>query len=160
MMWTDIVALLLIVGIAWAESQRGFGRSIFDFVGAVIILKMAGLLADPVAKAVPLLAEPSGNHAFWFAALFLVLAVLVILGTKVIYDTTLLSLDVLDPMVGAILGIGSGMIVAHVLLRTLVIGYGSGADADMVVNSLMGQELLKLRTYHTVVNALQNLGNW
>lgn len=160
MMWTDIAALLLIVGIAWAESQRGFGRSIFDFVGAVIILKIADLLADPVAKAVPLLAEPSGNQAFWFAALFLVLAVLVILGTKVIYDTTLLSLDVLDPVVGAILGIASGMIVAYVLLRTLMIGYGAGPDADMLASSLMGQELLKLRTYHTVVNALQNLGNW
>jgi uncharacterized membrane protein required for colicin V production len=160
MMWTDIAALLLIVGIAWAESQRGFGRSIFDFVGAVIILKIADLLADPVAKAVPLLAEPSGNQAFWFAALFLVLAALVILGTKVIYDTTLLSLDVLDPVVGAILGIASGMIVAYVLLRTLMIGYGAGPDADMLASSLMGQELLKLRTYHTVVNALQNLGNW
>lgn len=160
MMWTDLVALLLIVVIGWAESQRGFGRSIFDFVGTIITLRLAYWFADPLAKAAPILAEASGNHAFWFASLFLAFSVLVILGTKVVYETTLLSLDVLDPIVGGILGVLTGAMVAHVLLQTLVIASGPGPGADAVINSFMGQELLKYRTYHTVVNALQNLGNW
>jgi len=150
----------MIVGIAWLESQRGFGRSIFDLVGAIISLKVADLLSEPVSKAAPVLAVPAGNQAFWFAALFLVLAVLTVLGAKVIYETTLLSLDVLDPLVGAIFGVSVGLIVAHVLLRTLFIGYGGGPEADALVNTFMGQELLKFRTYHTVVATLQNLGNW
>jgi len=159
MTWFDVVALLLVAGVAWLESQRGFGRSLFDLVGAIISLKLAEWISDMLVDAAPVLATPDGTHAFWFSVVFLVFAALTILGTKVIYDTTLLSLDVLDPLVGAIFGIAAGIIVAHVFLRTLMLGY-TGDDLSMLLSSFTGQELLKFRTYHSAVTGLQNLGNW
>jgi uncharacterized membrane protein required for colicin V production len=159
MAWTDIVALILIASVAWMESHRGFGRSLFDVVGAIISLKVAELVSEMLTVAAPVLSSPNGTHAFWYSAVFLVLAVLTILGTKVIYDTTLLSLDVLDPLVGAIFGLISGLIVAHVFLNTLQLGY-TGDDVTALLNTLMGEELLQFRTYHAIVTALQSLGNW
>jgi len=159
MAWTDIVALILIAGVAWMESHRGFGRSLFDVVGAIISLKVAELVSEMLTEAAPVLSSPNGTHAFWYSAVFLVLVVLTILGTKVIYDTTLLSLDVLDPLVGGIFGLVCGLIVAHVFLKTLQLGY-TGDDVTALLNTFMGQELLQFRTYHIIVTGLQDLGSW
>ncbi len=42
----------------------------------------------------------------------------------------------------------------------LEVAYAETDLANVVVNSFMGQELLRLRSYHAVVNALQNISNW
>jgi uncharacterized membrane protein required for colicin V production len=160
MAWTDIVAGLLILGIAWLESHRGFGRSLFDLLGAIISLKLADLLSHPLARIAPVVEVPAESQAFYFAALFVAMAALTVIATKLIYDSILLSLDVLDPLVGAFLGIFSGSVVAHILLKTLLLSYGDTEAATLLLNSFMGQELLKFRTYHIVLTALQNLGNW
>jgi len=160
MAWFDIVALALIVGLVWAESHRGFGRSLFDLLGAIIALKVADLLSEPLAGAAPLLATPGANQGFWLVAAFVVLAVVTVIGSKFIYETTLMSLDVLDPLVGGILGLASGIVVAHIFMKMLLLSQGAGEAGDVVLNSFMGEELLQFRTYHRVVTALQNLGNW
>ena len=160
MNWFDIVALLIIIGIAWLESVRGFGRAIFDLVGAIIAMKLADVLSEPLATAAPIATEPGPSQAFWLAIVFVVLAVLVVIATKLIYDSTLLSLDVLDPAIGAVLGVVSGMVVAHVFMKMLEVGYAGTEFSTVVLNSFMGQELLRLRTYHHVVASLQNISNW
>jgi uncharacterized membrane protein required for colicin V production len=160
MNWFDIVAILIIVAIAWLESVRGFGRALFDLVGAIISMKLADLLSRPLATAAPIAADPGPSQAFWLAIVFVILIVLVVIATKLIYDSTLLSLDVLDPVVGAVFGIVSGMMVAHVFMKMLEVGYTGTEFSGVVLNSFMGQELLQLRTYHRVVATLQNIGNW
>ena len=160
MSWIDVVALLVVVLLAWLESIRGFGRAIFDFVGALIALKIATFTAKPLAEAAPLL-QPEGHaEGLWMAVVFLVLVVLIIIATKYIYETTLLSLDVLDPVVGGLLGAGSGIIVAHLFLRVLLATYADTEFAKVVLATFMGQEVIAFRTYHHVVTVLQNIGNW
>jgi len=160
MNWFDVVALLIIIGIAWLESVRGFGRALFDLIGAIIATKLAFILSGPLAAAAPIATEPDPSEAFWLAIVFVFLVILVVIATKLIYDSTLLSLDVLDPVVGALFGIVSGMMVAHVFLKMLEVGYAGTDFSTVVVNSFMGQELLEFRTYHRVVTALQNIGSW
>lgn len=160
MTWFDIVGGLLIALIAWIESQRGFGRAILDVVGGIIVLRIALALAAPLGETAPLLATESANEAFWLVAVFVILGALVLLASKLIYESTLLSLDVLDPAVGALLGVVSGCLVVHLLLRTLLIAYGPGEAADALRGSFFGQELIEFRAYHAVVTALQNLGKW
>jgi uncharacterized membrane protein required for colicin V production len=160
MTWFDIVALLLIALIAWMESIRGFGRAVFDFVGALIALKVSTFVAKPLADAVPLLQPEANAEAFWVGAVFVLLIVLIVVATKFIYETTLLSLDVLDPVVGGLLGLASGIIVAHLFIRIMLTAYGGTDFSKLVQDSFIGQELIAFRTYHTVVTALQNIGNW
>ena len=160
MTWMDAVALVLVVLIGWLESIRGFGRAIFDFVGALIALKVATFVAKPLADAAPLLQPEAMAEGFWIGAVFLILLVLIIIATKFIYESTLLSLDVMDPVVGGLLGVGSGIIVAHIFLRVLMTAYGGTDFANTVLSSFVGQELVSFRTYRHVVIVLQNIGNW
>lgn len=160
MTWFDIVALLLIVLIATVESQRGFGRALFDLLGAVIALKVASALARPLAGAAPLLSTADSSAALWMGIVFVLLVVLTVIASKMLYETTLLSLDVLDPVVGSLLGICSGVVVSHIFLKMLLLAYGDGEAANAVLSSFMGQELLRFRSFHRVLTALQNLGNW
>ena len=160
MTWFDIVAIALILLIAWIESLRGFGRAIFDFVGGLIALKIATFVAGPLAKAAPLLQPESHAEAFWLSVVFLLQVIIIIIATKFIYETTLLSLDVLDPVVGGLLGCASGIVVAHIFIRILLVAYANTDFGTAVLNSFVGQEVIMFRSYHAVVHTLQNLGNW
>jgi uncharacterized membrane protein required for colicin V production len=160
MTWFDVVAVLLVIGIAFLESQRGFGRALFDLVGGIISLKLATFLAGPLGKAAPVLATGERSEALWLAVTFLVLAAATVVASKFLYETTLLSLDVLDPVVGGLLGIASGMVVAHIFLRMLLVSYGEAEVAEVLLDSFVGQELLKFRTYHRLIETLENLGRW
>lgn len=159
MTWFDVVAILLIAVIAWLESIRGFGRAIFDFVGGLIALKISIVASGWLAEAMPLMESEASAEAFWMVMIFIVLVVLIVIATKFIYETTLLSLDVLDPIVGGVLGFASGVVVAHVFLRAMLAAYADTGFANTVLNSFMGQEIVQFRTYRYVVQALQNLGN-
>ena len=160
MIWIDVVALLMIVTIAWLESVRGFGHALFDLVGALIALRVAIFLSAPLADAAPVMQPPAQAEAFWLATIFLILIALTIIATKFIYDSTLLSLDVLDPVVGALCGLASGIMVAHILLRMVHVAYADTEFAQVLMDGFMAKELLEFRSYHAFVTALQNLGNW
>jgi uncharacterized membrane protein required for colicin V production len=156
--WFDAVALLLIALIAWAESNRGFGRAVFDVVGAIVALRVSAYLAGPLSTAVPLSGSDGASEALWLGLTFLLLVTLVVIASRFLYETTLLSLDVFDPLVGGILGAVSGTLAAHVLLKALLLTYGDSEAADALLGSFVGQEFIKLRTFHVVFNALSNLG--
>jgi len=160
MTWFNVVVVLVVILVGWLESIRGFGRALFDFVGAIISVKMATFLAPHLAVAAPILPAPASAEAAWIAIVFVTLAILTVIATKFIYDTTLLSLDVLDPVVGSILGIATGVLVSHVFLRVLLAAYAGTEFADVVNNSFAGQELIHLRFYHQVVTSLQEIGKW
>jgi uncharacterized membrane protein required for colicin V production len=160
MTWFDVVAFLLVVLIAWLESKRGFGRALFDFVGGIISLRLAIFLAEPLSESLPVFRRSESCEAFWLATVFVALAVLVVVGSKLVYETTLVSLDVLDPLVGGIIGTASGLMVAHLVLRTLLVSYGQEEIAKLLLQSFAGQELLQLRSYRTTLAALHNLGRW
>jgi uncharacterized membrane protein required for colicin V production len=159
MTWFDIVGILLIALIAWLESIRGFGRALFDMAGAIIALKAAPEMAGPLAKMMPVLGGGGANEAFWLATSFLLLVLFTLLAARLIYQTTLLSLDYLDPVVGALFGLVSGLVTAFIFLRVLQLGYGTGEQAKVLLDSFLGQEILKLRSYHYVVSALNRLGD-
>ena len=160
MTWFDAVAILLVILVGWIESVRGFGRAIFDFVGALIAMRLSILVAPELAESVPVFQSNAHAEAFWLAMVFFVFIVLIVVATKFIYQSTLLSLDVMDPLVGGVLGVSMGLMVAHIFLRVLLIAAKGTDFSNIVFNSFMGQELIAFRTYHRVVEQLQNLGNW
>jgi len=159
-MWANIVVVLIIVAIVWRESVRGFGRALFDVIGTIIALKISLSVAKLLGLALPIVQAANGNEAIWLVASFAILMVLVIIASRFLYETTLLSLDVLDPIVGGLFGAVTGTVVAHVLLRALLVSYGHSEAANALLGTFVGQELLEFRTVHAAITALQNLGNW
>ncbi len=158
MTWFDIVVFLLLAVVVWLESNRGFGRALFDAIGAVVVLKLSTTVSHTLATALPLSQAEAANDAIWLAGVFVILMVLVVLASRFLYETTLLSLDVLDPLVGGMLGVVSGLIVAHIFLRVMLLAYGDSESARILMQSFAGQELIQFRTFHMVLTALQNLG--
>ena len=68
MTWFDIVAILIVVVIAWAESVRGFGRALYDLIGALIVINLC--LFYRIAR----IAQFYKIHAFYNPAVFYVQA--------------------------------------------------------------------------------------
>ncbi len=159
MTWFDIVVFVVLAFVIWLESNRGFGRALFDAIGAVVVLKVATSAAHPLSLAFPLSQAEGTNDAIWLASVFVVLMVLVVLASRFLYETTLLSLDVLDPLVGGLLGAVSGLIIGHIFLKAMLLSYGADSEAARILlQSFVGQELVQFRTFHIVLTALQNLG--
>lgn len=158
MTWFDAVVFILVGAVAWLESNRGFGRAIFDVIGAIVVLRITISLAGPLAHAIPLSQAEGTSQAIWLVGVFVVLIALVVIGSRFLYETTLLSLDVLDPVVGGALGVVSGLILSHVFLRAMLVAYGDSEAAKVLLGSFVGQELLQFRTFHIVLTTLQNLG--
>ncbi len=159
MSWVDLLAAGIIIGIAFAESKRGFGLALFDLVGALLAMKISLALAPVLAKSAPLGFQGEDGTAFWLMALFVVLGALVLLGSKMIYQTTLLSLDVMDPTVGAILGIGTGLMAAHIVLRTMLFAAGSTPFGEHLAETIAVRQLVELHGYHYVFQALSHIGD-
>ena len=107
MTWFDAVVFILVGAVAWLESNRGFGRAIFDVIGAIVVLRITISLAGPLAHAIPLSQAEGTSQAIWLVGVFVVLIALVVIGSRFLYETTLLSLDVLDPVVGGALGVAA-----------------------------------------------------
>jgi len=158
MTWYDLVAFLLIVVIAWVESKRGFGRALFDMLGAIIVLKLGPLVSDALAGSIMVAGEKGENQAFWLVIIAVVFAVLVVLVSRLIYQSTLLSLDYMDPVLGGAFGLVIGVIVVFFFLYSLQLAYGVSDEGKALAESFVGQEVLSLRTLHTIVDALHNLG--
>lgn len=159
-MWVNVVTLILVLAIVFLESKRGFGRAMFDALGAILSLRFAFLLAPGAAERMHLVDAARANEALWLGVLFVMFGALALLGSKVLYDYTLLSLDVFDPLLGAIFGAVSAGCAAHVLLRALIIAYVDTPTAELVTTSFAYQELVRFRSYNDVLNALHNLGKW
>ena len=160
MILLDLFVIALIIGVAFLESKRGFGRAVFDLVGALLSAKLAIYLAPKLAGALPVGATEQAGEGFWLATLFVIFAVLTVLASKVIYETTLLSLDVLDSVVGGVLGIASGITLAHVFLHTLSVVYANTDFGDALATTFTAQEFLKFRAYNFVLDRLYNLGKY
>ena len=45
-------------------------------------------------------------------------------------------------------------------IRVLLVAYADTDFGTIILNSFMGQEIILFRSYHNLVQALQNLGNW
>ena len=153
-----VLAVLMIAAIA-LETKRGFGRAIFDFAALFISVRVASLVAPGTAKAYHIAKDAPANEAIWLAALFLLFAGILLYIGKLAYDRTQLTLEVFDPLIGAALGIGLGVIVCHVLVTTLAVSAGvNGQLPDVITNSGVGSEFYSFDTYHRVMDFMYNLG--
>jgi uncharacterized membrane protein required for colicin V production len=158
MTWVDLLIVAIIIGIAFLESKRGFGYAIFDLIGGIIALKTSMFLSAVLAESAPLGFHPEGAQGFWLAISFIVLATLALLASRLIYQNTLISLDVMDPTVGAILGIGSGLLVSYIVLQVMLFA-SAGSPAYKNINStFMVNQIVRLHGVHSLINTMNHVG--
>jgi len=158
MNWVDLVALVIIVGIAFLESRRGFGLALFDLIGAIIASKLAISFYEAAGKALPFNLKAQDAQGFWIILMFLILGALVLLASRFLYSTTLLSLDVMDPVVGAILGIASGIITAHIILRGMVLAAAGTPFETELAGTFAVIQLVDQTGFKALMEVLTHIG--
>ncbi len=159
MTWFDGIAIFLILFIAWLESMRGFGRAALDLAGGIIIVKVTPIIAGHLTQMLEMIENVDANKAFWYAVVFTLLVLLALLVSRLVYNSTLFSMDYFDPIIGGLLGLGCGLIVAYAFLHTLQLNYGSTEAGKLLMHSLAGQELLQFRSFNAVIKSLQDFGS-
>ena len=157
--WIDLALLVMIVSLVCLEFRRGFGKAIFDLVALVLALKVTSLFSASLAKQLAILTERQANEALVYFLSFTVIAVALWLLGRIVYESTLISLDTFDPPLGAVLGFGIAVIVGHVIVKGLFLaGSVKGEPPAMLLGSTLGYEFLEFPTYYHVIDFLMRLG--
>ena len=157
--WIDLALLVMIVSLVCLEFRRGFGKAVFDFVALVLALKLTSLFHVSLAKQLNILMDKQANVALVYFLSFTVIAVALWILGKIVYESTLISLDTFDPPLGAVLGFGIAVIVGHVIVKGLFLaGSVKGEPPAMLLGSTLGYEFLEFHIYHDVIGFLTRLG--
>jgi uncharacterized membrane protein required for colicin V production len=158
MNWIDLVLFVIVVLAVWLEFCRGFGKAIFDFVAVLVAIKLALSYSSVAAGFLRFLSDKQDNEALVFGVCFLVLSVVLWFIGKLIYDSTLLSLDAFDPPLGAILGFAVAVVIGHAFVNALFMTSGAAATIpDVIANSALGYTFLEFPAYHAVVGFMSSL---
>ena len=160
MIWLNVLVLLIIIGFIYVENHRGFGRAIFDLIGGLLTVIPGSRLAELGSKSVQIMANDPANRAFWLVIVFVGGAAVTLLVGKVIHEATLVSLDVLDPAGGALLGVAIGILVAYALLAILMQAAGASDFVADLNSCFVTQEFFHFRSYHKAIEALRHIGEW
>jgi len=157
--WLDLVIALIVVVLSIAGLKRGFGRTIFDFAAVLLALRATDLAYLSVSKSIHFSPAPAANVAWSYSVVFVVLSVILLILAKLIYDTTLISLDTFDPALGLLLGFGMAIAAGHAFAK---IAFLATADktgySELVRQSTLAAEFYSFETYHRVIEAMKRLG--
>lgn len=151
MTWPDFVTIGLCIVMGIVESKRGFVPAFCAMIGAVLTV---GIAASTYTN----LVSPSLTYcsAYVVAILigFVIVAVLTIL-LKRYAPTDIGSFD--SPLAG-IIGIFTGLIMAHALYGAVILGYHGGQTAPVYANSAFAGQVYELRSWHAFMDFMGRVG--
>ncbi len=152
----DIGLILVIVAVGVVGLVRGFGRTALDALALYAALWGASLAAPAVAARVSFHAGGAGINESWaFTLLFLVLGPLLLGVSWYVYGLTQLDLGMFDKLLGLAAGLAAGVIVAHALTETLVMGDPKCVAAAAPVNTgTVGSEVYGFPGYHALLDTV------
>jgi len=151
MTWPDFVAIGLCIAMGIAESKRGFVPAFCAMVGAVLVVEIAG---SSYRSLFPGLSYATG-YAVTVIIGFAIVAVLTIL-LKRYAPTDIGSFD--SPLAGVI-GVFTGLIMAHALYGTVILASPGGMGAPVYVNSALGGQIYELRGWHGFLEFMGRIGS-
>jgi len=155
--WVDLVLVLLVALIVIIETRRGFGKALFDLAAAVLTLKLVSFAYNDASASYQIIQNTAANNALVYAAMLLAAGAACWFAGKLIYEHTLVSLEMFDPVLGMVLGVGVGIIAGHAFTNTLAIMGSAGGLSEVLTKSLLGSEFHDFRTYRMVLSTLTRL---
>jgi uncharacterized membrane protein required for colicin V production len=154
--WLDVVLLLLLLGVAGLEMFRGFGRAVLDALALYGALWSADALSPSVADNLRLTAHPDVNHCVAYGLLLLALGAASLGLSRLVYNLTLMHTGMFEGLLGLGAGLAVGMILAHGLVRVMVMSDPTGRAGQTVTESFLGNEMLSFTTYHSIIDTLSS----
>ena len=146
----------MIAAIGAVGLWRGFGRTFLDALALYAGLWAASAAAPAVAARLSLHAGDAAVNQSWaFGLLFVVFEALLLGVSWYVYSLTQFDAGMFDKLLGLASGLAAGVILAHGLVSTLVIGDPNCvASAALVSTGPVGNELYSFSSYHTVMDEI------
>lgn len=163
MNWLDILSGVILAAALVAGAIRGFGKTALDALGLYAALWGAAFLAPILASHVRFQAGGAGLNESWaLTLLFLVFGAAMLTASWYVNSMTQWNAGMFDKLLGLAAGGGLGLIVAHMLVSTLVMG-GAVGDGQQEASATLGTvstELYDFPTYHAVMNTITGAGTY
>jgi hypothetical protein len=154
MFWFDWLALGIVLGVAIIQTIRtskagGMGLTLFEAGGLVVAALGANALAGSLAQMLGV------QLAVMMVVLFLLFAVLAFIFAHWLFGVTGWSFESLDGLLGFFWGIAAGWVIAHMVLRIIIISQGEhGAVAEAMVNAPIAREVYYFKTWNALMQLL------
>jgi hypothetical protein len=159
MTWFDLVALLFAAIIIIFEARQEAGRGLLDTIATLVAVHLtrhwSPLLSD-LLRWPPL---PGTDASPWaYALCFGILWSAALLVSRWLHRQTRWTMDTYDAAIGAAFGLLIAATAGHVVVESIarVTMASIGELPDCLRNSCFAEELRSFRTYHTVMNILEN----
>ncbi len=152
MTWLDLIMILILGAAAIIQGRRGFLQSLFDLLalsGCAIVAKSYGARVGQVVN----LGEAGG-----MVLTFFLLGAVGIAVSKLVYNMVPLTIEAWDPLFGAILGLGCGIAISHLLISAIVVS--KGPDYAPVSHSGLCMQLYEFRAWHRFLEIMHGLGGY
>ncbi|MGB9742234.1 MAG: hypothetical protein ACP5JB_04470 [candidate division WOR-3 bacterium] len=154
MFWFDWLALGIVLGVAIIQTVRtakagGMGLTLFEAAGLIVAGAGANALAGTLAQTVGI--QPQ----VMLIVLFLIFAVLAFIIARWLFGLTGWSFESLDGLFGFFWGIAAGWVIAHMVLRIIIMSQGEhGAVAEALINAPIAREVYSFRTWNALMQLL------
>lgn len=159
MIWLDLVAIIIILGVAVGESTRQFGIALFDMLAVLAALGLAKLTGPALAGAATMLAVPAHNKALATALMFVTCSAVLLVLAKLASNAAPIALETFDSIAGGLAGFVSGLAAAHIVLLIILTAnpyntpWGAAARKRPAV-----RQLIYFEGYHQAAHWLRHAG--
>ncbi len=154
MMWYDWMSLAVVLGVAIIQTVRtskagGMGLTLFEAGGLIVAATSANSLAGSLAQTIGI------QPAVMLVILFIFFSVIAFIFARWLFGLTGWSFESLDSFFGFIWGVVAGWVIAHMLLRIVILSQGpNGAVAETIVNAPIAREVYYFKTWNSILNLL------
>jgi len=143
----DILCLAIWAGLMFLEGQRGVIPAVVDFSCVLVSLILIRIGYVPLSEYM----RPSAAY------LLLLCVAIVLTAILTIYLSRRLRVNVtpVEAAIGAILGLGSGMLLSYAIFQWIAIRYGGGSA--LVSTSLLHCAIFEFSGLHALVDFYRQL---
>lgn len=152
MTWLDLIMILILGGSAVIQAKRGFLQSLLDLIAlaaCAVVSKTYGPRLGGMAN----LGDAGG-----MIVAFVLLGGAGIAISKLAYNAMPLTIEAWDPLFGAVLGLGCGGAIGHLLVNAIVAS--KGTSYAPVANSSVCMQLYSFGAWHSFVSMMHRLGGY
>lgn len=148
MTWPDFVTIGLCILLAFVESKRGFVASLLDMIGAVLVLEVAASAYWHM-------------HSLSYVSAYLLLIglgiLIVAVATTLFKRYTEMDIGALDSSLAGLLGIFTGLLLAHAMYGAVILAYGR--NAQVYRGSLLAGQVYDLNAVHSFLRFMGRIGS-
>jgi uncharacterized membrane protein required for colicin V production len=153
----DFIVFVIIVGCVVAQAMRGFGHALYDIAALYVTLLLTYNVHESLAHVIHFSHTDPVNDAVAYAVMFVVLGGAMLVLSHAMYNIATLSLEPFDATFGGILGLFSGIIIAHAFVSMLVIHSGGSQTMlpTQIANSVLSKEVYTFQGVKGIIARLR-----